>query len=75
MRVSSTETVQGLRGPVKAQEDKLEVVIAGIKPVLDYVGFEPPMPKGLDGLQGVHAAPPKEPSSMRSWCYGHIILW
>ena len=35
---------------VKAEEDKLEAVIVGIKPMLDCVSFEPP--KGSTQLPG-----------------------
>ena len=30
------------RGQVKARDEKLEALTAGVKPVLDYVGFAPP---------------------------------
>ena len=35
---------------VKAHDDKLEAMTAGIKPVLDYIGFAPP--KGATLLPG-----------------------
>jgi hypothetical protein len=46
--LSGTRVIQGLRDQVMARNDKLEAMIAGIKPVLHYIGIAPP--KGMTQL-------------------------